>query len=75
MAHSQGNWSREIKSGLLWAGANSLLQEEQGTGGAAGGGDASPPQRAWRGAEAMGDTPVNPGAGLASPRSAPFAPT
>lgn len=28
MAHSQGNWSWEIKSGLLWAGANSLLQEE-----------------------------------------------
>lgn len=28
VAHSQGNWSREIKSGLLWAGANSLSQEE-----------------------------------------------
>lgn len=27
MAHSQGNCSREIKSGLLWAGANSLLQQ------------------------------------------------
>lgn len=28
MAHSQGNWSREIKSGLVWAAANSPLQEE-----------------------------------------------